>query len=228
MGGVEIETLVVSDPEAAAAAAARLLADAAAHGADIALAGGSTPRRAYELAAELCPDWSRAAVWWGDERCVPREDERSNYRLVREALLDRLHRPPRAVNRIRGELPAAEAAEAYDAEVANVNVGLVLLGVGPDGHTASLFPNSPALAERERSAVPAEPKLEPFVDRVTLTIPKLNAATEVVFLVAGEEKAEAVARAFKTPPSPATPASLVRSQTGKTTVILDEAAASRL
>jgi len=100
----DVELVVVDDPEAAARRAAELLAAAARAGGHIALSGGSGPKRAYELAAELEPDWSRAEVWWGDDRCVPPDDERSNYRMAKEALLDRLSAPPTAVHRIEGEL----------------------------------------------------------------------------------------------------------------------------
>ena len=221
---MSVEVEVFPTAEEAARAAAERIARAASAGAAIALAGGSTPRRAYEQAAELDPDWSRASVWWGDERAVPPDDPRSNFLLVREALLSRLTQLPE-VHRIRGELGAEAAADQYDREIDGVTLDLVLLGIGPDGHTASLFPNAPTLEERSRHAVAAEPGLEPLVPRVTLTIPTLSAA-EIVFLVAGADKAEAARRAFRGPPDPATPASLVRSKAGPTVAILDAAAAS--
>lgn len=225
---MDVELVVVESPEEAARTAAQRLARAAAAGAHFALAGGSTPRLAYQIATELQPDWSSARLWWGDERCVPPWDERSNYRLAREALLDRLGRLPRAVHRIRGELVPEEAAAEYERELEGVRLDLVLLGIGPDGHTASLFPGAPALEERERLVVAAEPGLEPMVPRVTLTIPALAAASSVVFLVAGKEKTEAAKRAFCGAADPATPASLVRSREGETVAILDAAAASGL
>jgi 6-phosphogluconolactonase len=212
----------------AAASAAALLVKAAREGLDIALAGGSTPRRAYELAAERNGDWRRASIWWGDERCVPPQDRRSNFRLVREGLLVRLAEPPAHVHRIRGELPAAEAAEAYERELGMTRLGLILLGLGPDGHTASLFPGSPALEPGERRVVAGPPGLEPMVDRVTLTVPALNDADAIVFLVVGRDKAAAAARAFGAPAAAATPASLVRSRVGTTTAILDRDAAALL
>jgi len=160
---------------------------------------------------------------------VPPEDERSNFRLARETLLDRLEARPREVQRIRGELGAEEAAREYDELLRSVSrLDLVLLGVGPDGHTASLFPNQSALEERERRAIPNEAKLEPLVDRVTLTLPVLGSAPLVLFVVSGESKAEAVSRAFGQPPSNETPSSLVRSAEGRTVVVADEAAAARL
>jgi 6-phosphogluconolactonase len=189
----------------------------------VALSGGSTPRRAYELSAGLQADWSAVELWWGDERCVPPEDERSNFRLAREALLDRLAGRPRAVHRIRGELDPAEAARLYDEELRDVTLDLVLLGLGPDGHTASLFPHDPALEEEERSAASVQ---RPDVARVTLTPPPLRAAWHVIFLVVGEDKADAVRRAFGEAPDPATPASLIRGR--RTTALLDRAAAAEL
>jgi 6-phosphogluconolactonase len=204
---------------------AELLADADGH---LTLTGGTTPSRAYELAAELRPDWSSTEVWWGDERCVPPEHEWSNYRMAKRTLLDRVGVPPAAVHRIRGELGGERAADEYDRELEGVSLDLVLLGMGPDGHIASLYPHSAALGEHERRAVPAEAKLEPLVDRVTMTIPVLESAPLVVFLVAGAERADAVRRAFAEPPSEATPASLVRSRNGETVAILDPAAAQGL
>jgi 6-phosphogluconolactonase len=223
----DVELVVLPDPEAVAQAAAERLAEAAGAGAAIALSGGSTPRRALELAAQLEPSWASAAAWWGDERCVPPHDPRSNYRMAREALLDRLVRPPE-VHRIRGELPAEEAAAAYEAELGDLRLDLALMGIGPDGHTASLFPKAPTLDERERRVVAAEPRLEPFVERVTLTLPALRASHEVLFVVTGAEKADAVRRAFAGEPSKETPASLLRADEGRTVAILDAAAARDL
>ena len=191
----------------------------------MALSGGSTPGPAYELAASLEPDWSRSELWFADERCVRPDDENSNYRLVRQRLLDRLHRGPAVEHRIRGELPAERAAEEYENELRGVTLDLVLLGIGSDGHTASLFPNDPALEEHERSAVAVR---RPDFDRVTLTLPVLNGSNVVLFLVVGAEKADAARRAFRDPPSPATPASLVRSSSGTTYAFLDRGAASEV
>ena len=192
------------------------------------LTGGTTPARAYELAAGLRDDWSEVELWWGDERCVPPEHEWSNYGLVRRTLLDHVARQPAAVHRIEGEQGAERAAEAYDEELRGVVPDLTLLGLGPDGHVASLYPFAPGLAERDRRAIAAEAQLDPYVERVTLTVPVLESAPRVVFLVAGESKAEAVARAFGSPPSAAIPGSLVRSRTGETIVLLDPPAARRL
>ncbi|MGZ4318098.1 MAG: 6-phosphogluconolactonase [Gaiellaceae bacterium] len=223
-----VELVQVADEEEAARVVAEELVAAARAGQAIVLTGGTSPGRAYELAAKAEPDWSGAELWWGDERCVPPEDDRSNYRLARERLLDGLSAQPREVHRIRGELGADAAAAEYDAELEGARLDLVLLGIGPDGHAASLFPDQPTLGERSRRAIPAEAKLEPFVDRVTLTVPVLCSAPEVLFLVTGESKAEAVERAFGAPPGPSTPSSLIRSASGRTLVVADAAAASRL
>lgn len=222
---MELEVRVAASADAARRGAAELLAEAAARGGHIALSGGSTPGPAYELAAKLQPDWSRSELWFADERCVGPSDERSNYLLVRERLLDRLERGPGAEHRIRGELPAEEAAEQYESELRGVALELVLLGIGPDGHTASLFPNDPALDELSRSAVAVH---RPDVDRVTLSLPVLRGAAIVLFLATGADKADAVGRAFGEPPSPATPASLVRSSAGITYVFLDREAGVNL
>ena len=210
---------VVDDP---ARAAAELLAGVSG---DVALSGGGTVGRAYELAAELRSDWKDVTVWFGDERAVPPDDDRSNYRLVREALLDRLRVLP-TIHRIHGELGAAEAAPLYEGELDGVTLDLALNGIGADGHTASLFPNAPALEEHERRAVAAEPGLEPFVERVTMTPPVFAAARLLIYLVTGESKAGAVRQAFADEPSPETPASLIRGV--ETIVILDPPAASQL
>jgi 6-phosphogluconolactonase len=220
---MDLQLLVVEDPDAAARAAARELAEAAGAGGNVALAGGTTPRRAYQLASVMHPDWGATELWWGDDRCVEPADSRSNYRLVRESLLDGLARSPRVVHRDRPELGCEAAAALYDEELEGVRLDLVFLGLGTDGHTASLFPGDSALDETERRAVAVR---RPDVDRVTMTLPVLNAAARVVFLAVGEEKAEAAQRAFAGDPSPETPSSLVRGQT--TVAILDRAAAAHV
>ena len=156
---------------------------------------------------------------------MPPDDERSNYLLVRRTLLDRIEQRPAEVHRIRGELGGERAAAEYDRELEGVRLGLALQGLGSDGHTASLFPSSPVLEQRERRAI-AVPHDD--VERVTMTLPMLAGANEVVFFVVGAEKAEAVARALAGPPDPATPASLLRSAGGETIALLDRAAAARL
>jgi 6-phosphogluconolactonase len=227
MRGRDIELVVVDSASQVAAIVATRLAQAAENGGNIVLTGGKTPKLAYEQAAREQTDWSSVELWWGDERCVPPHDDRSNYKLAKDALLDRIGRQPRAVHRIRGELGKDDAATAYEAELGDAQLGLLLLGIGPEGHVASLFPNAPTLAERRR-VVPAEPGYEPFVDRVTLTVPTLRGATEVLFLVTGSEKAEAARRAFVDEPDEHTPASLVRAADGRTTAVLDRAAAASI
>ena len=192
------------------------------------LTGGSTPRRAYALAAELDPDWRRVELWWGDERCVPPEDELSNFGMAKGALIDLLGEPPAALHRMRGELGPDEGAAQYAEELGDTVFDLLLLGMGADGHIASLYPNQPTLDETERRVVGAEARLAPFVDRITLTLPVLCAAREVLFLIAGADKADAVAHAFAGEPTLDVPASLVRSHGGTTTVVLDRAAAAKL
>ena len=159
---------------------------------------------------------------------MPPEDERSNFGLARRTLLDRLEAQPGRLHRIRGEDEPAAAAASYEEELRGTPLDLLLLGLGPDGHVASLFPNAPGLMEIERLAIPAEATLEPFVERVTLTPPALRSAGRIVFLVTGEEKAEAVASVFAGPPDPAVPGSLIRAESGETLAILDQKAASRL
>jgi 6-phosphogluconolactonase len=219
---MKVDLRVVEDP---ARAAGELLAEAAVSGAQLALSGGSTVGRAYEAAARLQNRWRDVHVWFGDERAVPPQDERSNYRLVRETLVDALGSPPE-LHRIRGERPAEEAAQLYDTELEDVTLDLALNGIGADGHTASLFPGAAGLDETKRRAVAAEPGLDPLVPRVTLTPPVFAACGLLVYLVSGAEKADAVRRAFAADPSPATPASLVRGRA--TVALLDPAAASLL
>ena len=207
-----------------AAEAAALLAEAGGH---VCITGGSTPRKAYERVASERPDWSGVDVWFTDERCVPPDHEHSNFRMANEALLSRIGGA--TVHRTKGELgPEAGAAE-YEREVEETGrpaFELILLGLGPDVHTCSLFPGDDALAERERPVVGVEtPGMAPLVPRITLTLPVVNASRQIVFLVTGEDKADAVAVAFSGRRDPRAPASLVD---GNVTVLLDEAAARRL
>jgi 6-phosphogluconolactonase len=227
-----MDVRVVDDP---AAELADLLIDVACAGGHVALAGGSTPRKAYELASSRDVDMSAATMWLGDERVVPPDDPRSNERMVREALLGPLgdDRAP-ALERVETELGADDAAAAYENRLRRTlgnhpRLDLVLLGLGPDAHTASLFPDTPALSEHHRLAVGVPvPGMDPRVARVTLTFPVINTAREVVFLITGADKADAVARAFRDPPDATAPASHVRPGAGTLTLILDAAAAARL
>lgn len=200
----------------------------------VALAGGSTPKAAYELLDRNHDDrldWSKVHVFFGDERTVPPDHEDSNYRMAKEALLD--HVRVGSEHRMRGELPPAEAATAYEEDLRSFfeelpRLDLVMLGIGEDGHTASLFPHTPALDVRDRWAVenPVE-KLETI--RLTLTVPVINAARAVVFLVAGEGKAEALAQVLKGDADPHEyPAKFVRPEAGEPVWMVDREAVSLL
>jgi 6-phosphogluconolactonase len=223
------EIRVVEDP---AAVVAERLVDVAEAGGQIALAGGSTPQRAYEMAARRGGDWSTATVWFSDERCVPPDDPNSNFAMADTALLSRLSEPPR-VMRIEGELGPDAAAGGYEALVRehlgpDPRFDLLLLGLGPDAHTASLFPGKPAVEDAERFVAPVpEAGMPPQVPRVTFTLPLINRAREVVFLVAGADKADAVARAFGDERDPTAPSARVDPD-GHLFVVLDEPAASAL
>jgi 6-phosphogluconolactonase len=209
---------VLDDP---AAAVADLLVDASG---DIVITGGSSPQRAYELAAGRRADWSGVTVWFTDERCVPPDDELSNFAMVEKALLSRVERPPE-VMRMQGELGPQEGAAAYASALGDApQFALMLLGLGPDAHIASLFPNRPEkhVADRLVVGVP-EAGHEPYVPRISLTLPAIEAAGEKVFLVTGDSKVDAVRRAFGDEPDPESPAAHVRP----VTVLLDAAAAGR-
>ena len=227
--GREIEIVVADDAEGAARIVAERLAEAARAGGHVVLTGGSTPKRAYELTADLEEDWSRVELWWGDERCAPADDPLSNFNMARVALIQRVLSPPEKIHRMRGELGPDAGALDYEEELGDLErFDLMLLGLGPDGHVASLYPDQPTLDVTDRRAIGAEAKLQPFVDRITLTLPMLRAADEVLFLVAGPDKADAARRAFAGEPSRSTPGSLVRAVNGKTVAVLDAAAASLL
>ena len=176
--------------EAAAAEIAQALRDGARN---LVLAGGTTPKRCYELLAGLEVEWGRVAVLFGDERCVPPDDPDSNYLMAKQALLDRV--APATVYRIPAELGPDEGAERYAGAVESTSpLDLVLLGVGEDGHTASLFPGHPALrAGGLTVGVRNSPKPPP--ERVSLTLEALRAARRVIILATGAGKAGAVAQA---------------------------------
>jgi 6-phosphogluconolactonase len=212
---------VSADPSAAAAA---LLNEASGN---ICITGGSTPRSAYGRCAEERSDWSGVDFWFTDERCVPPDHEQSNFRMAHEALLSRVDGA--TVHRMKGELGPAEGASDHEREYETAGrpaFDLILLGMGPDAHICSLFPGDDALAERERQVVGVEtPGMAPLVSRITFTLSVVNASRSIAFLVSGEDKADAVARAFSGRRDPMAPASLVE---GEVTVLLDEAAARRL
>jgi len=238
--------LVVSDLSAAAAAAAERIARRCEQAATsrgecaIALSGGETPRALY---ARLASDpfrrripWLRLRVFWGDERGVPPDDPRSNYRMARETLLDAVPVPDDRIHRMPAERPDREAAaEAYAAllrahlpQTADgwPRFDLVLLGLGDDAHTASLFPHSPALRETRRAVLAVEaPHLR--MTRMTLTPPVLNHARDIIFLVAGPQKAQAVRAVLEGPRQPdAVPAQAIRPVDGALVWIVDTSAAA--
>jgi 6-phosphogluconolactonase len=215
---------VVDDP---AAEVGRLLAEQARRGGSIVLTGGSVGP-VYEQAAAEEPDWSRVSLWWGDERCVPPDDERSNYLLAERTLLAHLREQPADAHRIRGELPPAAAAAELDRALDGVELDFLLLGLGPDGHCASLFPGSPQLDVTDVRATSGPARLEPYVDRVTMTMPTLQSAKRIVFVTEGDRKADAVAAAFGGDASHDVPASLVRFAPVRVEVVVDAAAASKL
>jgi 6-phosphogluconolactonase len=177
----------------------------------VALAGGSTPRPVYARLAHAFAnaiDWSLVHIFWGDERCVPAQDTTSNFRLAAESLLQHVPIPEAQVHRVRTEVGCSAAAAQYDAllraffggheppEVRDAAFDLTLLGIGEDGHTASLFPGSPALAASGwATAASAPPRIAPR-ERVTLTLPALAASREVLFVVTGETKRAAVRAAL--------------------------------
>jgi len=210
----------------------------------LALAGGETPRSAYTLLADGTytgsVDWTRVDLLWGDERCVPPDHPRSNYRMARLALLTRVPVPPQQVHRIRGEDEPHAAAAAYETLLRDLlgssgangpperGPDLVLLGIGPDGHTASLFPGLRAVRERVRWVV-AERGGPGALWRVTLTPVVLNAAREVAFIVSGAGKAGALREVLEGPLAPdRLPAQAVRPASGRVTWLVDSAAAAAL
>jgi 6-phosphogluconolactonase len=231
-----VDVRVLEDP---AAACAEMLAEAARAGQHICLTGGSTPEVAYAQAATLESDWSRASLWWGDDRCVPPDDELSNYRLAKDSLLDKLPADGApVVHRIPGEQGPHAGAESYERELRAAfgsdgvpRLDFMLLGLGPDAHVASLYPGQPTLDVSDRLCVGVEePGWKPYVPRVSMTMPVLCAARRIVFLVAGDDKAEAVGRGFGpgVEPTHDAPASMVRPTDGELVLLLDEAAASHL
>lgn len=202
----------------------------------IVLAGGSTPRQLYQLLAEAHfaghVDWSLVHVFWGDERCVPPDHEDSNYRMARLALLDHVQLPAGNIYRMRGEGDPQQAAVDYEKRLRAffgedaVRFDLVLLGMGDDGHTASLFPGTAALDETERLVVANHvPQQDSW--RLTLTYPAINNAANVTFLVAGADKAEALRDVLEGPPDQY-PAQRVQPVNGSLLWLVDDAAAAQL
>lgn len=212
----------------------------------VALSGGSTPRRTYErLAREPVVSriqWSRVHIVWGDERCVVPGDADSNYRMAYEALLDHVPVPAANIHRIHGEDDPAAAAASYELALRTLletpegapsatpgrRIDLALLGLGDNGHTASIFPESAAVSEKVRWVMAEEVDASPRW-RITLTVPVLNAAAEVLFIVSGSEKANVLSRVLNGPHRPRElPAQLIAPSPGRLHWLVDAAAAVEL
>jgi 6-phosphogluconolactonase len=235
-------TQIFPTPDALADAVARHIVTCAANAVattgrfTIALSGGSTPKAAYSRLAtrdsRLDLDWRVTHILWGDERCVPPDDPRSNYRMAKEALLDRVPIPARQIHRIRGEGDPEKAASEYEREIRRLlggrSLDLVLLGLGEDGHTASLFPGQPSVRETSRWVM-AVPAPDGKLWRVTLTPVILNAAHNVTFIVSGTSKAARLQQIIEGPFTPdLLPAQAIHPTNGKLTWMVDEAAAGQL
>jgi 6-phosphogluconolactonase len=228
----------VADAEAVASRAAdvvsRLIAEAVdARGVcHLALAGGSTPERCHELLAERDIDWSRVHLWESDERCVPPDDDESNFLMIRRSLLDRVSVPDGNVHRVMGERGPDPAADAYEEELracvdettqAGIPVlDVVMCGMGPDGHTMSLFPGHKEVGVTGRLCVGVHDSPKPPPERVTFTLDLVHAARRTMLLAAGSSKAEAMSAVLEAP-DPRVPASMLRF--GRLEVIADDAAA---
>jgi 6-phosphogluconolactonase len=205
----------------------------------VALAGGSTPQGLYRLLGSegfrTRIPWNRVHLFWGDERCVPPSSRKSNYRMAAESLLAHVPVPPGNIHRMQGELPPCEGAARYEETLRTFFTGpglpvfnLILLGLGPDGHVASLFPYSEGLQERERLVVPNYSWAEAN-PRLTLTLPVINRAETILFLVAGEEKRSVVSRVLRRESSPARlPARAVCPVMGDLLWYLDKTAAGEI
>lgn len=201
----------------------------------VALSGGSTPKALFALLVDLPIDWAHVHVFWGDERCVPPAHADSNYRMAREALLSKVALPDQNIHRLRGEIDPAQAALAYEADLRHIfgsidwpRFDLILLGLGTDAHTASLFPNTSAIHESTRWVVGHfVEKLQ--AQRLTLTPPAINHADHAIFLVAGADKASAIRSVFEGPRDvDRFPAQIIEPLTGRVTWLIDEAAAANL
>jgi len=249
--GRKLSIMYYVEPDAAALArrAAEYLVEmveeaVAANGlARIAISGGSTPKAAFELLADPSQPWHNRMPWrnldlyWVDERCVPPDDADSNYRMTREALLDKVPLKPEQIHRMEGELDPEVAASRYESELRNgfrlegvetPRFDLVALGMGPDGHTASLFPHSAALHEMSRLAA-ANHVQQKDAWRITLTWPVINRADSVFFLIGGADKAQILNEVLTGPHDPERlPSQLIWPSSGILTLILDQAAAALL
>lgn len=205
----------------------------------LALSGGSTPRPVYQSLPETWQrhklSWHQVLILWSDERCVALDHPRSNYRMAHEAMLERIDIPPENIHPMRCSGDPAAAAQAYEAELRVVyphldwpNIDLLLLGLGTDGHTASLFPHSSALEQRERWVVSNEPA-QVELPRLTLTIPAINAARRIAFLVAGADKAGIIHKILgRDGEKSGFPAEAINPSDGELHWLLDRAAAGEL
>lgn len=246
---LKITYCVAPDPQSLACFAAQHFVEQAeqaiaARGvARIAISGGSTPRATFQVLADAAQPWresmpwSKLDLWWVDERCVPPGDPDSNYRMTREAMLDQVPLPPAQIHRIEGELDPEAAAARYESELRNSfrlegaevpRFDVVQLGIGPDGHTASLFPHTQALYELGRLAVANRVEAKDAW-RVTLTSPVINRASHVFFLIAGADKAQVLKEVFTGPRDPERlPSQMIKPAGGILTLLLDRAAAALL
>jgi 6-phosphogluconolactonase len=240
---------VLPTPAATARAAAQLFSDVASKAAAdrgiarIAISGGTTPKSMFGLLADPAEPflkhvpWDRIELYWVDERCVPPDNAESNYRMTKEALLSKVPLAAERVHRMEGELDPEIAAARYESVIRNTfrlegaetpTFDLVLLGMGDDGHTASLFPHTNALDDMSHIVVPNRvPQKDTW--RITLTWPVINQGREVAFLIEGEEKTQVLHDVFLGPYQPDTyPSQIIRPASGRLTLLLDRAAAAKL
>lgn len=247
---LQIEYFVEPNAAALAARAARYFVEkteqaVAAHGrARIAISGGSTPKAAFGLLGDpgqpwrTRMPWDKLDLWWVDERCVPPDHPDSNFRMTREALLDHVPLKPEQIHRIEGELDPEAAAARYESALRNgfrlegaetPRFDLVQLGMGPDGHTASLFPHTQALHELSRLAVANHVPQATDTWRITLTWPVINRSSDVFFLIAGTDKTQILKDVFTGPRDvERLPSQLIAPAGGILTLLLDQAAAAFL
>ena len=246
---VTVTYRVLPTPAATARAAAQFFSDVALKAATergvarIAISGGTTPKSMFELLADPGEPslkqvpWDRIELFWVDERCVPPDHPDSNYRMTKEALLSKAPLPAERVHRMEGELEPEVAAARYESVIRNTfklegaetpTFDLILLGMGDDGHTASLFPHTEALNELSRIVVPNHvPQKDAW--RLTLTWPVINQGREAAFLIEGGAKAQVVHHVFLGPYQPDTyPSQIIRPANGRLTLLLDRAAAAKL
>ena len=246
---VTISYHVASTPIAVAQSAADLFvatvaAAVASRGlARVAISGGNTPRTMFELLADPTQPlraqvpWDKLDLFWVDERCVPPDHPESNYRMTNEAMLSKVPLAPQRIHRMEGELDPGIAAARYESTIRNAfklegaqtpTFDLIFLGMGDDGHTASLFPHTQAL-DNLSNIVIANHVSQKDTWRITLTWPVINQGREVAFLIEGEDKADVLHKVFLGPYDPETlPSQLIRPASGRLTLLLDSAAADKL